>query len=277
MKAKILFLSLAAALFLSLAGCGDSKSTAADASKDTLQQVVENGKIVVGVRARFPPIGQINPTTGEVEGLVIDLINLYADKLGVEVELKNVEWSALIPGLINKNFDVLACHMTRTVARTASIVLSDPFFLTGTTAIIPADSKLSSWDQLNKEGVKIGVTEGSNYINVIEKNFPNAKMSVFAGKIEWTEALKAGRIDCVIESEIAGLDMMKIYPDEFAFLPDGYFSTETYGFTARYGDWGFLNSFNLFLQEIKLNGEYAKIYKKWMGQEWNPSPLANAS
>ncbi|MEL7556726.1 MAG: ABC transporter substrate-binding protein [bacterium] len=258
-----------------LAGCGKQNASVVE-TKDTLQKIIENGKIVVGVRARFPPIGQINPATNEIEGLVIDLINFYAQQLGVKVELRNVEWAALIPGLTNKDFDMLACHMTRTVARTASIALSDPFFLTGTTAIIPAASKLTTWSDLNSKDVSIGITEGNVYINVIEKNFPNAKMVTFAGKIEWTEALKAGRISCVLDSELAGRDMMKLYPGVFKLLPDDFLDTETYGFSFRYGDWGFKNSLDLFLQEIKQNGKYGEIYKKWMGMDWKPSTIANA-
>lgn len=259
-----------------LASCGQKADTTAEATKDTLQKIVENGKMVVGVRARFPPIGQVNAETGEIEGFVIDLINLYGSKLGVTVELKNVEWSALIPGLLNKDFDCLACHMTRTIPRTASIAMSDPFILTGTVAVTRSDSNLEKWDDLNNKDVKIGITEGNVYIDIIEARFPEAQMLTFSGKSEWTEALKTGRIDCILDGEFAGLDMMNVYPGSFRILPDGYLDTETYGFSCRYEDLAFKNSFDIFLQEIKASGEFSELYKKWIGKEWVPNTISSS-
>ncbi|MGI6466628.1 MAG: substrate-binding periplasmic protein [Sphaerochaetaceae bacterium] len=277
MKKGFISVMLVILLVLSvLVGCGQGVGSAKEERVDTLQRIVEDGKMVVGVRARFPPIGQVNSTTGEIEGFVIDLIKLYAEKLDVKMEMKNVEWAALIPGLLNKDFDILACHMTRTVPRTASIALSDPFILTGTVAVLNANSRLSKWDDLNSSNVKIGITEGNVYIDIIEQRFPKAEMLTFAGKSEWTEALKAGRIDCILDGEFAGLDMMDIYPGSFKILPDGYLDIETYGFATRYEDLAFINSMNIFLQEIKASGEFGRIYEKWIGKEWVPTLEANA-
>jgi len=66
------------------------------------------------------------------------------------------------------------------------------------------------------------------------------------------------------------VDRMSVYPDAFKLFPQSYLDFETYGFAARYGDTGLQQSINIFLQEIKINGEYAALYEKWCGTEWAP-------
>ncbi len=272
-KFKLFAIMLSVAVALSFfTGCGanDSKSGENVIAKDTLKTVLENGKIVVGVRAKFPPIGFINPESGNIEGLVIDLINLYAEKLGVKVEFKDVDWSALIPGLLKGDFDIVAAHMTRSIPRTVSIALSDPYLITGTVAILPVKSNVKKYADLNNSNMTIASTEGNVYIKLIQEKFPKANLKIFQSKMEWSEALKTGRIDCVMESAIAASDMFKLYPGEFKLIPEGFYETETYGFAVGYGEWGFKNSIDLFLQEIKLSGKYAELYKKWMNRDWDP-------
>lgn len=262
-------LTLALAMLISMCACG--AEGASNSEQDDLQRILETGKIVVGIEAAHPPISNTDTTTGEIYGLSVDLINLYAEKLGVEVEFKQVEWAALIPGLTSGDTDVIADSLTRSVPRSAAINLSDPFFLTGTTALIRADEEnLKTWEDLNSPDVKLGITEGTIYADLIAEQFPEAEMVTFQSKTEWSEALKAGRIDCVIEEECTLLDRMEVYPDEFKLYPDDYLSFETFGFAVQYGETGLQYSLNLFLQEIKINGEYAALYEKWTGQPWEP-------
>ena len=265
---KIAALLLAIAMVLCLVACGGESVSS---EKDALQRIVESGKIVVGIEAAHPPISNTDPATGEISGLSVDLINLYAQKLGVEVEFKQVEWAALIPGLTSGDTDVVADSLTRTVPRSASLNLSNPFFLTGTTALLRADEEnLKTWEDLNSPDVKLSITEGTVYADTCAELFPEAEILTFQSKTEWSEALKAGRIDCVVEEECTLLDRMEVYPGDFKLFPDDYLATETYGFAVQYGETGLQYSLNMFLQEIMISGEYAALYEKWTGQPWVP-------
>lgn len=261
---------LALAMVCCLAACGETGTTAT-AEKDRLQNILESGKLVVGIEAAHPPISNTDTATGEIYGLSVDLINLYAQKLGVTVEFKQVEWAALIPALTSGDTDVVADSLTRTVPRSASLNLSNPFFLTGTTALIRADEEdLKTWEDLNSPDVKLGITEGTVYADTCAEMFPEAEILTFQSKTEWSEALKSGRIDCVVEEECTLLDRMEVYPGEFKLYPDEYLATETYGFAVQYGETGLQYSLNMFLQEIMISGEYAELYEKWTGQAWVP-------
>jgi ABC-type amino acid transport substrate-binding protein len=227
--------------------------------------------------ASYPPLDYIDPKSGEIVGMVVDMVKLYGEWLGVEVEIVNSDWSGMFPGLFTDKFDIITTHLTRNVPRTVTMALSDPYFFTGTTAILPVDSKIKKYEDLDSANVKIGVSKGSFYVEMVQKEFPKAELLRFDQKLDWTEALKTGRIDVVIEAEVAAADMFQIYPDTFKLIPDGYYASETFGWAVKQGEFAFKNSIDLFLQEIKYSGKYAELYKQWMGKEWDPNYDGGAS
>jgi len=235
----------------------------------TLGKIVERAELVAVVDASFPPIVYTDPGSGNIVGLAVDLLKGYADALGVKLTLVDTEWSGVLPALLSSKVDMVGCHLTRTVARTARVSFTDPFFLTGTTAVMVADAPFNSYADLNSRDIKIGVTQGNVYIPLIQEMFPEAQMLEFPSKAEWTEALRTGRIDAVIDAEVAAADMFKRYPGVFKTMPQ-YMNTETYGFASRLGDYALRDSLNLYFQEIKISGRYAEIYNKWMGKPWQP-------
>jgi len=249
---------------------GSSVALGAD-NNDKLNEIMEKGKMLVVMDASYPPLDFTNPESGKIEGLLVDIVTLYAEQLGVEIELRDSSWSGIIPGIMNGDYDIAATHLTRTVLRTTKITLSDPYMKTGTVGIIKLGSPITKFSDLNSKNIKIGASKGGVYIDMIESNFPEAELLLFDSKMDWTEALKVGRIDCVFDAEIAALDMFKIYKDTFAILPEGYYDSETYGFAVKYGEWGLKNSLDLFLQEIKFSGKYAELFEKWMGTPWVPT------
>jgi len=238
-------------------------------AQDTMEKILARGKIIAVLDATIPPLAYVDPATGQLAGFCVDLITLYAQKLGVGVEIINSEWAGVIPTLLTGKADVIAANLTTTIPRTARLSYTEPWLLTGSRAIVRKDSRFEKLSDLNAPGVRIGISKGSFYEPLMPKDFPAAQVFTFASKADWTEALLAGRIDAVIDAEILLLDLIQRYPDQLRFLP-GYYLTETYAFAVRLGDWVLRDSLNIFFREIKLSGEYNELYKKWLGIDWQP-------
>lgn len=238
-------------------------------AQDSMQKILDRGKVLAVLDATIPPLAFVDPVSGDVKGFCVDLITLYAQKLNVGVEITNSEWAGVIPSLLTGKVDVIAANLTTTIPRTAKLTYTDPWLLTGSVAIVKENSTFKSLDDLNAEGVKIGITKGSLYEPLVPADFPKAEILTFTSKADWTEALLTGRIDAVIDAEVLLLELLDRYPDQFRFLP-GYYLTETYAFAVQQGDWVLRDSLNIFFREIKLSGEYAKLYRKWFGFDWTP-------
>src|SRR5690606_32575723 len=105
-----------------------------------LDEIKDRGKIIIGIKYDAPLLGYKNPTTGEVEGLEIDIAKeLTKDIFGDEtkVELKEVTAKTRVEMLKNNDVDLVIATMQITDERKKEIDFSDPYFLAGQTLLVP--------------------------------------------------------------------------------------------------------------------------------------------
>ena len=243
------------------------------ADQTTVQEIVARGKVIVGVAAYIKPLAFTNPETGEIVGLIPDLVKLYAKKLDVQVEFNDYKWAGLFPALETKKVDFLAAHITTTIPRTGKMEMSEPFIYTGSRVMVRKDLPIENVSQLNSDKLTFGESKGSNYVQVVEKTFPNAKLQKYDTFADSLQAMKVGRIDVTVDDEVlilfAGL---KGNEDKFKVLKENL-SPQSYRWACRLGDSELRRSLDIFLEEIKLSGEYKEIYEKWFGMPWEPRQI----
>ena len=90
MRKSILTLGIAAVLTGVLATC--SMAYAAD---DELAQIQESGKLKVGVEGTYPPY-TYHDDNGELTGFDVEVAKAIADKLGVDMEVTDMEFQSIL-------------------------------------------------------------------------------------------------------------------------------------------------------------------------------------
>ncbi len=237
---------------------------------NSLQEILNRGKVIVGVAAYIKPLAFTNAQTGEIEGLLPDLVRLYAKKLDVQVELMDYKWAGLFPALDTKKVDFLAAHITTTIPRTAKLDMSQPFLFTGSRILVRKNVKVEKLSDLNSEKITFGESKGSNYIQVVEKTFPKAKIQRYDTFVDTLQAMKVGRVDASLDDETIILFVgLQGNEDKLKVLKDNLMP-QTYRFACRPGDTELRRSLDIFLEEIKLSGEYKELYEKWFKVKWEP-------
>lgn len=260
-----------------LAGCssessttnnGDgTKSTETSAGTNTLEKIKKRGKLIVGVKYDLNLFGLKNPETGKVEGFDIDIAKGLAKKiLGDEnkIELKEVTSKTRIPMLNNGEIDAIIATMTITEERKKEVDFSDVYFMAGQSLLVKKDSKINSVKDL-KKGMTVLTAKGSTSAQNIRKVAPQVNVLEFENYAEAFTALKAGQGDALTTDNALLWGMAKQDPN-YRVL-DETFTEEPYGIAVRKGDTEFLKVINEYLKEIKENGEYDKIYEKWIGKK----------
>lgn len=260
-----------------LAGCssessttnnGDgAKSTETSAGTNTLEKIKKRGKLIVGVKYDLNLFGLKNPETGKVEGFDIDIAKGLAKKiLGDEnkIELKEVTSKTRIPMLNNGEIDAIIATMTITEERKKEVDFSDVYFMAGQSLLVKKDSKINSVKDL-KKGMTVLTAKGSTSAQNIRKVAPQVNVLEFENYAEAFTALKAGQGDALTTDNALLWGMAKQDPN-YRVL-DETFTEEPYGIAVRKGDTEFLKVINEYLKEIKENGEYDKIYEKWIGKK----------
>ncbi|MFP3392343.1 transporter substrate-binding domain-containing protein [Brevibacillus sp. SIMBA_040] len=259
-----------------LAGCGGGKtsegaapggqSTGA-AGAGTIAKMKERDKFVVGVKYDLNLFGLKDPATGNVEGLDIDIAKAIAKKvLGDEnkIELKEVTSKTRIPMLKNGEIDAIIATMTITEERKKEVDFSDVYFLAGQSLLVKKDSSINGIKDL-KKGMKVVTAKGSTSAKNIRASAPDAEILEFENYAEAFTALKAGQGDALTTDNALLYGMAKQDPNYR--VTEETFTEEPYGIAISKGDAEFVKTVNELLKEMKENGEYDKIYEKWIGEK----------
>jgi polar amino acid transport system substrate-binding protein len=234
---------------------------------DTLANVKAKGVLVVGVRETAPPFGTVNPNTNKNEGYDIDFARYIANRLGVDVEFKNVTASNRIPMLEDGHVDMLAAAMSKTPEKAQRIDFSHTYFITGQKFLAQKELFKTLKDFEKK---KIGTARGSTSEKNMVAAVPGAEIVSYDDYPKAINALRERKIQAVTTDEaiLAGqLSLLEknIYTKGRFEIPEPRISTETYGFGVRKNDERFLAFINETLIEMEQNGEAQKIFQRWFG------------
>ena len=155
---KILTAALAGAISISmLAGCGAEKTQEVK-EDNSLTKVQEQGYFTLGLDADFAPMG-FTEDDGTIVGFDIDLANAVAEKMGVKVEVKPIDWDSKAMELSTGKIDVIWNGFSITDERRQEVLFSNPYLSTKQSVIVKAGSDIKTKADL--AGKKIALQDGS--------------------------------------------------------------------------------------------------------------------
>ncbi len=230
-------------------------------AQSTVDLVKKRGKIIVGVKADFPPFGYVD-ASGKNLGFDVDVAHLFAKALfndENQVELVAVTSGNRIPFLQSGKIDIIIATVTVTEERKQVVEFSDPYFLSGSLLLVPKASPINSLDDL--AGKTVAVVQGSIQDKDVEQLQPKANRVKFGKVSEAVLAVKTGHADAYAHDDILVLTLAKENPDVRAagkpFMP------RPYGIAVRKGDTEFIKWVNAELAKMKRDGTYDRLWKKY--------------
>lgn len=252
-------------LTFALAGCGSTDSD--KTSEGSTEVKAESGipsTIKVGTNAEFPPFEYVNDE-GEFDGFDIALMQAVCDKLGVKMEVNNMEFKSLLGAMQLNNIDVIAAGMTVTEDRLKSVDFTDSYYEAKQVIVVNKDSKVTSFADLN--GKKIGVQEGTTgdlFVTPGEDGalVENADVKRMKKGVDAIMDLKNGGIDAVVIDKnpatefVNNNDQLKIVEDDAA--------TENYAFAIAKGNTELADAINKAVEELKADGTYDSLVKEYI-------------
>ena len=262
---KLVALGLVAVLAVGLVGCGNKSSDNSGGSQTALEQIKKNKKLVVATSPDYPPFEFMVSENGKskIVGADIDLAQKIADKLGVELELKAMDFDALVPALQAGKVDMVITGMTPNEKRKKAVDFSDIYFKGENAVIVNAKDagKFTSEDQLKK--AKLGVQKGSTQETYVKDNLKVTNYKALVAVPDLIADMKNGNIDAVVlNSKVAGINVTKydgIKVVENLKLTSGG-DEEAMAVAIKKGDNADLIKLtNEVIKELQDSGEYDKI------------------
>ena len=246
-----------------LAGIAMLCGTAAPAHADDLQRILDAKKVRAGICLTSEPAGfrdgQNNPT-----GYDVDVANMLAAQLGVDLEIIEVEGSTRIPMLLSDKIDVIICNITATTERAKSVDFSFPYLRTGIRLLVQKDGGITGFQDL--AGKKVVVGRGTTGEAMIKQRAPEAELVYIESPGDAILLMRQKKADAYIEDSL-GIDWIaKTYADQLMSLPETY-SSDPITIGVRKDNPSFLRWLDLFASVYVSSGKYDETYFKWWGTE----------
>lgn len=247
-------------LMISALGCGGQ---AADNPAD----YGSVKKIVAGTNAAFPPFE--SQEGEEYVGFDMDLIRAIGEVEGYEVEIRHMGFKALIPALDADKIDCAIAGMSINPDRLKKIDFSEPYFDAGLIIAVSKDTEgINGLEDL--KGKRLAAekgTTGSNACVGVQKKDSSTVVKNFDKVPEAFMELNKGGVDAVINDQAVTLNYIETSGnDKVKTVGDVFSAEEQYGIGVKKGNEEMLNVINDGLKKLQENGEFQKIYDKWISE-----------
>lgn len=165
--------------------------------------VIEAGKIVVGTETGWPPYEMINATTGEIVGFEIELMEMIADELDLNVEWTDMGFDAIIPAVQSREIDLGVSGFSITADRLEVIefttyhsITEGQVIMLESVATANGITELEYISNLTDYGLTCGTQVGTTQQDELNDVAPGA-VSTYQDFLLALDAMKLGAIDCV--------------------------------------------------------------------------------
>ena len=242
---KIIAAVLALCMLCCFAGCGAKDNT-----------------LTMGTNATFPPYEYVDDD-GNIIGIDAEIAAAIAEKLGMELEIKDMEFDSLITACAGGSVDMVLAGMTVTDERKESVNFSDSYATGIQVIIVKEDSEIATADDL--DGKTIGVQSGTTGDIYCRDDYGEDSVKQYNNGALAVAALQNGQVDCVVidnepaKNFVAANDGLKILDTEYI--------TEDYAIAVAKENTELLEKINNAMTELKADGTIDKIINKYIPAE----------
>ena len=276
---KFVTLILALALTLSLAACGGNNASpsgsASSAGSDAASSgeagftTAVDGVLSMATEATFPPYEYYDGDS--IVGIDVEIAQAIADKLGLELQVTDIAFDSIIPGVQSGKYDLGLAGMTVTDERLEQVNFSDSYATGVQVVIVKEGGKVTSVDDLFADGASnvIGTQTGTTGFLYATWDIQDAglgEVKAFAKTTDAVEALKNGQVDCVILDNEPAKALVAANEGAGLSILDTEYAVEDYAAAISKDNTALLEAVNGALKELIADGTVQSILDKYIGK-----------
>lgn len=233
----------------------ESAQSSEAAGESALDKIKESGKLIMATNAAFPPFEYIS--NNEPAGVDVDIANEIAKDLGVELQVDDMDFNAIVPAIQAGKADIGAAGMTITEERQKEVDFSEEYVKSSQYVIIASGSGVTV-ESLKDAGVIIGVQEGTTgdfYATDDIKGDPNTEeVARYKNAIVAAQDLINGKCNAVIIDEMTAKNIVEENAGKLELLPE-VLTEESYAIAVPKGDTALLEAVNQTIARLKSEGK----------------------
>lgn len=229
-----------------------------------LTQIIDRGEFVVGTVGNMPPL---NMTTkdGEVIGYEMDIVQMMANELGVELMVKTMPFYQLIPALEMNAVDIVISGMTITPVRNLRFAFVGPYFSSGKAFLAKSETIANASDatEVNSPSTRVAALRGSTSQEFVETMMPKVQLTTTSDYDEAIQLLLEDKVHALVADYPICIVALFRYPDAGFVSAFATLTYEPYGIAMPPNDPHFINWVENFLGILEGSGKLEYLESKW--------------
>lgn len=278
---KLSAMLMAGAMMMSLAACGSSASSASseavsseaassevassassEAASAAELTTVTPGKLTMSTNAAFPPY-ESTDDNGNFVGIDVDVAAAIAEKLGLELQVDDMDFDAALLAAQNGKSDLVMAGVTVTEDRQLVMDFSDSYATGIQSIIVKEDSDIASPDDLADK--MIGTQRGTTGYIYCSDDFGDEHVTPYDDGLTAVQALVNGQVDAVVIDNAPAKEFVAANPG--LKILDTSYAEEDYAIGVAKGNTAMLDAINGALEELKNDGTLQAIIDKYIKAE----------
>ena len=275
-----LLLLLAAGVLALAVGCGSddddddaaggAATTAASdgetAADENPYNLKDPGTLTVGMTLQFEPQMYLDDA-GEPAGYDVVLLEELAEEMDVELDIQNLDFNGLIPGLVSKKFDMVSVGLSATPERKESVDFSREYVpyaqILAARADDTTEATIDAWNAPDKT---ITSLQGSTAEQRVQETFPEAKSQSFPDQNAAFLEVSTGRADGIVVENYLLAQFNKSNDDALKEVPfDEPLHVEYGSYAVQKGNAELADYLSEFICERQESGRLGEIYEETIG------------
>jgi polar amino acid transport system substrate-binding protein len=239
-----------------------------------MAQIERRGKLIAGVDQNTLLFAYFNPLHSQVEGFEIDILHEMAKAIFGNpnaLELKAITTAERIQAVQSGSVDIVVDAMTITCTRRQQVDFSSVYYDAKQRILVPSNSTAHRVEDLG--GKPVCATIGSTSLQTLESRRPRPIAYKAKQRTDCLVALQQGLVDAITSDDSILLGFRAQDPNTQIVGPP--FADEPYGMAISKAHPEFVRFVNGVLAQMRADGTWRAIYKKWLGKlASTPAPPA---
>jgi ABC-type amino acid transport substrate-binding protein len=245
---------------LLLVSCGNVVSSG------NLDNIVEDGKLVIGTNAEYPPFEFVT-VNGELAGLDIELGKLLGEELSakynktIEVEFVDMPFDGLIGSLQANQIDMIAAAFSKNAEREEVVLFSDVYYQAKTVLLVKNQTNVSTLDQLAslKLGAQLGTIQEGFASDIISSQ---NNLKALASLTTLVLDLKNDNINAILVEEPVANSIIKNNSDLKVINTLSFADDDGYAFASKKDANELVSFLNETIMKWKNSGKIEELLAK---------------
>ncbi|GAA5108786.1 transporter substrate-binding domain-containing protein [Bartonella jaculi] len=228
-------------------------------------QLANAKTLKLATEAAYPPFSYVD-SNNELRGFDIDISYALCKKMNVECTISNQDFDGIIPGLLAKKYDAIIASLAPTKERLQKIDFTDAYYHTALAVIVTKDSEVKEISAEAFKGKNLGMQSNTTQAAYAEDHYASEGVNIklYPTAIEVNHDLLSNRLDIAIFDKLKALDWLENEGKNccklLGTLEEAKFPI---AIALRKNNNDLKNKFNEAIKEIRLDGTYEKIMKKY--------------